>query len=206
MTFSSALDEQVAGGNIGGVAHDPRKLSDGLPAPVDDGACDHLVGLTVPHLRLTSTHGDEVDIADLASGPAVVYVYPRTGVPGVEMPDGWDLIPGARGCTPQSCSYRGEHGAFRDVGVSVFGLSTLSTQAQHEFAVREHLPFTLLSDPEIAVGNALGLPTFLAGGAALYKRVTLIIEAGEIVYARYPVFPADTDADITLAWLRSARP
>ncbi len=178
-------------------------MPDALPAPIDDGACDHLVGLTVPHVRLRSTRGGEVDMADLASGPAVVYVYPRTGVPGVEMPAGWDLIPGARGCTPQSCSYRDDHSAFQRVGATVFGLSTQSLEAQHEFAAREHMPFALLSDPGVEVGNALGLPSFVAGDDVLYKRVTLIIEAGVVVYARYPVFPADTDAEITLVWLRS---
>ena len=202
----AVLDGQVGGGNSAGVAHDPRELPDNLPVPVDDGACDHLVGLTVPPLRLPSTHGGEADIAELAMGPAVVYVYPRTGVPGVEMPDGWDLIPGARGCTPQSCSYRDEHAAFRGVGATVFGLSTVSVEAQTEFAAREHIPFALLSDPEVTVGNALGLPTFVADGDVLYKRVTLIIEAGVIVYARYPVFPPNADAEVTLAWLRSKRP
>lgn len=160
----------------------------------------------MPHLRLRSTNGDKPDIADLSTGKAVIYVYPRTGVPGVEMPEGWDLIPGARGCTPQSCSYRDEHSAFRDIGVNVFGLSTQSTEAQRKFAEREHIPFPLLSDPEVEVGDALRLPTFVAGGDVLYKRVTLILDASEIVYVRYPVFPPNADADVTLAWLRSERP
>lgn len=188
------------------MAHDPRELPDSLPAPVDDGACDHLVGLTVPHLNLESTDGEKLDIAGRSAGATVIYVYPRTGVPGVQMPDGWDLIPGARGCTPQSCSYRNEHSEFRDAGVDVFGLSTQSTEAQREFVSREQIPFPLLSDSQMLAADALRLPTFTTAGEVLYKRVTLIIETGKIVYCRYPVFPSNTDAEVTLAWLRSKRP
>lgn len=157
----------------------------------------------MPHLHLSSTGGGEVDLAALSSGPAVVYVYPRTGVPGVDPLDGWDAIPGARGCTPQSCSYRDEISAFRELGVEVFGLSTQVTAAQQEFAEREHIPFPLLGDPDGELGTALALPTFVAGGDVLYKRVTLIVDDGTIVYVRYPVFPPNTDAGVTLAWLRS---
>ena len=146
-----------------------------------------------------------VDLVAATDGTAVIYVYPRTGVPGVEMPQGWDAIPGARGCTPQSCSYRDDYSAFQVVGVDVYGLSTQSTEAQMEFAGREHIPFPLLSDPDRHLGSTLDLPTFTAGGDVLYRRVTLIVEAGRIVHVRYPVFPPTSDADETLAWLCSTR-
>jgi len=129
-------------------------------------------------------------------------VYPRTGVPGVEMPDGWDSIPGARGCTPQSCSYRDEYAEYQKLGVVVFGLSTQHSDAQVEFASREHIPFPLLSDPDRTVGRALDLPTFSAGGDVLYRRLTLIVESGRIAHVRYPVFPPNSDAGETLAWFR----
>ena len=146
-----------------------------------------------------------LDLVAATDGTAVIYVYPRTGVPGVEMPEGWDAIPGARGCTPQSCSYRDDYSAFQALGVDIYGLSTQSTEAQMEFAARKHIPFPLLSDPEQQLGSALGLPTFTAGGEVLYRRVTLIADAGRIVHVRYPVFPPNRDADDTLAWLRSRR-
>lgn len=146
-----------------------------------------------------------VDLIAATGGTAAIYVYPRTGVPGVAMPDGWDAIPGARGCTPQSCTYRDDYSAFQNLGVDVYGLSTQSTQAQMEFAGREHIPFPLLSDPDRHLGSALDLPTFSAGGDVLYRRVTLIIEAGHIVHVRYPMFPPNSDGNETLAWLRSTR-
>jgi len=187
------------------MAHDPQHLPSSLPAPVDDGACDHLLGLRLPDVPLPSTRGGSIGLVSATEGTAVIYVYPRTGVPGVEMPDGWDAIPGARGCTPQSCSYRDDYAAFQAVGVDVYGLSTQSTEAQMEFVEREHIPFPLLSDPGRLLGSALELPTFTAGGDVLYRRVTLIVEAGRVVHVRYPVFPPNRDAEETLAWLRFTR-
>lgn len=159
----------------------------------------------MPDVQLASTSGEMVSMVEVTHTPAVIYVYPRTGVPGVEMPRGWDAIPGARGCTPQSCSYRDDYSAFQALGVGVYGLSTQSTEAQTEFAAREHIPFPLVSDPDRHLGSALDLPTFTADGDVLYRRVTLIVEAGRIVHVRYPVFPPNSDADETLAWLRSTR-
>ncbi len=187
------------------MAHDPRHLPSSLPAPVDDGACDHVLGLPVPKVRLASTRGEIVDLVAATDGTVVIYVYPRTGVPDVEMPEGWDAIPGARGCTPQSCSYRDDYATFQIVGVDVFGLSTQSTEAQMEFVEREHIPFPLLSGPDRHLGTALDLPTFTPGGDVLYRRMTLVAEAGRIVHVRYPVFPPDADAGQALAWLRSRR-
>ncbi len=176
-------------------------LPAGLPAPVDDGACDHLPGLRLPSLPLPSTAGGLVDLASLA-GTSVVYCYPRTGEPDWEPPQGWDEIPGARGCTPQSCAFRDEHGELQSLGARVFGLSTQDTPYQREAAGRLRLPFALLSDAELAFARALRLPTFTVAGMELIKRLTLVIECGLIEKVFYPVFPPDRNAADAVAWLR----
>jgi peroxiredoxin len=145
-----------------------------------------------------------VDLSAVSSPWAVVYIYPRTGVPGVDPPTGWDDIPGARGCTPQSCSFRDVHAELAALGATVFGLSTQSHDEQVAFAQRQHLPFLLLSDPEQVMGEALRLPTFEADGIVAYKRMTLIARGGAIEHVRYPVFPPDRDAVEVLAWLENA--
>lgn len=183
--------------------HDPTKLPLNLPRPEDDGACDHLRGRYLRHVALRATSGSLIDVSDIPTIWTVVYVYPRTGVPGVEMPSGWDAIPGARGCTPQSCSYRDDYEEFLRLDALVFGLSTQATGAQREFAEREHIPFPLLSDHDHEFGSALELPTFNVQGDDLYKRVTLIARGGAIQHVRYPVFPPNEDAVETLRWLRS---
>ena len=172
-----------------------------LPVPEDDGAADHLVGMAVPPLALPATSGGEIDLAELSRGRLVAYLYPRTGKPGEPLPDGWDDIPGARGCTPQSCSYRDALAEFERLGATVAGISAQSASEQAEFAAREHIPFPLLSDPELGLAEALRLPTFEAAGLALYRRLTLSAEAGSIVKAFYPVFPPDRDAAEVLTWL-----
>jgi len=188
---------------------DYRALPPDLPVPADDGAADHLLGLRLPALALPSTHGGELDLAAAAAaaGTLVLYVYARTGTPGQSSPDGWDAIPGARGCTPQSCALRDHHAELRALGADVLGLSAQTTQEQREFAEREHLPFALLSDPALRLADApLELPTFEAGGMRLYKRITLIADAsGTIAKAFYPVFPPDRNAADVLAWLRGRR-
>ncbi len=173
----------------------------GLPVPEDDGAADHLAGLTVPSLGLPSTSGDTTDLAELATGRLVAYVYPRTGTPGQPSPSGWNDIPGARGCTPQSCAYRDSLAEFDRLGASVVGISAQSAAEQAEFGAREHIPFPLLSDGGRRLAAELGLPTFEAGGTTLYRRLTFVAEAGTIVKAFYPVFPPDRDAAEVLAWL-----
>ena len=175
-----------------------------LPRPADDGASDHLHGRPLPGVEVLASDGTMVDLSAPPSPWTVVYIYPRTGVPGVDPPDGWDAIPGARGCTPQSCSFRDVHGELAELGATVFGLSTQPHHEQIEFAQREHIPFLLLSDPDQIVGEALALPTFEADGIVAYKRMTLIAHEGVITHVRYPVFPPDTDADEVLAWLQSA--
>lgn len=177
-------------------------LPSGLPEPVDDGACDHLVGMRMPHALLTSTLGRAVDVGALPAGLTVIFCYPMTGVPGQPLPDGWDLIPGARGCTPQACSFRDLYRDFETLGVGVFGLSAQSSAYQREMAERLHLPFEVLSDADLRLTKALGLPTFEAGDMRLIKRLTLVVRDGAIERVFYPVFPSDRGAADVLAWLR----
>ena len=179
---------------------DLHSLPPGLPVPIDDGACAHLQGATLPPVTLAATSGERVTLATLP-GRTVVYAYPRTGVPDRDPPPGWDQIPGARGCTPQSCGYRDQMAAFRAFGARVFGLSTQTTAYQQEAAERLHLPFPLLSDAALELTRALRLPTFVIEGQTLLKRATLVIDAGRIVHVFYPVFPPDRDAAHVLDWL-----
>lgn len=165
-----------------------------LPVPEDDGAADHLPGMALPPL---------LGLDELGRERLVAYIYPRTGVPGVPSPDGWDDIPGARGCTPQSCSYRDALAEFERLGATVVGISAQTGAEQAEFATREHIPFPLLSDPDLQLAEALRLPTFEVDGMRLYKRLTLVAEAGEVVKVFYPVFPPDRDAAAVLGWLRT---
>ena len=179
-----------------------HQLPADLPVPVDDGAADHLVGLEVPALRLESSAG-VVDLAELGSKLAVLYVYPATGAPGRPSPDGWDAIPGARGCTPQSCAFRDHAGELTDLGARVAGLSAQPVAAQVEFARREHVPFPVVADPELRLRDTLALPTFEFGGTTLYRRITLVIEAGRVRHVFYPVFPPDRNAADVVEWLRA---
>jgi peroxiredoxin len=182
-----------------------------LPVPVDDGAADHLRGAAVPSLVLGSTAGAAVNLAALASGPAVLFFYPRTGEQGKSAGPEWDLIPGARGCTPQSCGFRDLHGEFRALGVAVAGVSTQTTAYQREFVERNHVPFSLLSDADLALTRALRLPTFefpvTSGGlTTLIRRMAWFLESGRIARVWYPVFPPDRNAEMVLTWLRTTRP
>ncbi len=176
------------------------RLPEDLPTPEDDGACDHLPQTQLPSVQLPSTGGDAVDLSQL-SGRTVVYGYPMTGRPDMTLPDGWDEIPGARGCTPQSCSFRDHHEELRELGARVFGLSTQSTEYQREASERLHLPFELLSDGDLAFARALRLPTFEADGMTLIKRLTLIVDDGRITKVFYPVFPPDRSAQEVVEWL-----
>jgi len=172
-----------------------------IPAPVDDGAAKHLKGARVASVPLLATDGTTVNLSKLPS-TVVVYAYPRTGKPGVENPEGWDLIPGARGCTPQSCAFRDNFRKLKSLGVSrLFGLSTQDTAYQREAAERLHLRFPLLSDEKLMFTEAMRLPTFQTSGLTLLKRVTLVIEDGTIQHVFYPVFPPDQNASEVAAWL-----
>ncbi|MBA4788949.1 MAG: peroxiredoxin [Pseudomonadota bacterium] len=180
---------------------DWTQLPETLTAPEDDGAASHLPGLELPIVRLPGTHGQMVDLSAL-SGRAVIYCYPRTGVPGVPNPDGWDEIPGARGCTPQSCAFRDNFQDLTARGVShVFGLSTQTTEYQSEAAQRLDLPFPLLSDHLLSFTRRVNLPTFTADGMTLVKRITLVIEDGVITHVFYPVFPPHLNAEEVVAFL-----
>lgn len=185
------------------VLHDPTQLPDDLPAPKDDGATAHLRGMRLPPLPLAATNGTKVDLSGLR-GRTVIYIYPRTGKPGQALPTGWDAIPGARGCTPQSCSFRDHFGDLQKAGVNqLFGLSTQDTAYQKEAADRLHLPFLILSDETLEFTRLLDLPTFKVDGMELIKRMTLIIDDGVITHVLYPVFPPDKSAGETLRWLQS---
>lgn len=173
-----------------------------IPAPVDDGAARHLAGLRVPSVSLPATDGQSVDLSAL-NGLFVVYAYPRTRKPGIDNPDGWDLIPGARGCTPQSCSFRDHFAEMKSLGVGhLFGLSTQDGEYQAEAAARLHLPFPILSDEDLALTGAMGLPTFETNGMTLLKRLTLVIRDGVVEHSFYPVFPPDRNAGEVIEWLK----
>lgn len=176
-------------------------LPDDLPRPLDDGAASHLQGTKLPNVALAATDGTTVDIGAIP-GRFVLYIYPMTGRPGVALPDGWDSIPGARGCTPQSCAFRDHYAELKSLNAAVFGLSTQSTDYQKEARDRLHLPFELLSDRDHRLKEMLRLPTFKTAGMELYKRLTLIVENGRIEKVFYPVFPPDRNAADVLAWLR----
>lgn len=179
-----------------------RSLPDDLPVPEDDGAADHLPGMRVPSIPLPTTSGSTIDLASL-DGRTVVYAYPRTGRPGQAPPTGWDAIPGARGCTPQSCSFRNHHADLQALGARVFGLSTQDTAYQQEVTERLHLPFDLLSDEDLMLTTALKLPTFQIDEMTLTRRLTLVIRDGSIEHVFYPVFPPDRNAADVIEWLSS---
>ena len=186
--------------------HDPLALPPDLPAPSDDGAARHLVRARLPRIALPSTDGRTVDLADLTAERTVLYCYPRTGRPDEEplTPD-WDAIPGARGCTPQTCAFRDHHAELRASGTDVFGISTQRREDQREVVARLHLPFSLLSDHDLELTRALRLPTFEVAGHVLLKRLTLVVRDGRVEHVWYPVFPPDRHAEEVVAWLR-ARP
>ena len=172
-----------------------------LPAPQDDGATAHLIGASLPDLSLPSTSGGQVHLGSL-KGTSVVYIYPMTATAEGAIPDGWDTIPGARGCTPQSCAFRDHFGDLQALGVStVFGVSVQDTAYQREAAERLHLPFPLLSDAAFRLQKALILPTFDDAGMPLLKRMTWVVEDAMIVKVFYLVFPPDRNAQDVLDWL-----
>jgi peroxiredoxin len=173
-----------------------------IPAPTDDGGAAHLRGLKVPAVSLLATNDTMVTLSQL-TGRTVVFAYPRTGEPGkIALVDDWDMIPGARGCTPQTCAFRDLHSELKTAGAAhVFGLSTQSNAYQAEMASRLHLPFPVLSDEKLELTQALHLPTMEVAGLTLIKRMALIIDDGHITHVFYPVFPPDRNAGDVLEWL-----
>ena len=188
------------------INHDPTVLPDDLPAPLDDGAARHLTGARLPDIALAATDGSSVSLSRL-TGRTVVYIYPRTGRPGQATPTGWDGIPGARGCTPQSCGFRDHFADLKRLGVAhLFGLSTQTTTYQREAAERLHLPFAILSDEQLALTRALNLPTFSVDGMTLIRRMAWVVDDGVITKLFYPVFPPDKSAEEVVNWIRAPRP
>ena len=186
------------------MASDYTTLPEGLPVPEDDGAADHLPGTRMPDLSLPSTGGTDINVNQ--PGTLVLYIYPRTGKPGEPLPPGWDDIPGARGCTPESCAFRDLNKEIESRGAHVHGLSAQSLEDQHEFAERVQLPYAILSDPQLELASTLDLPTFETAGMRLYKRLTLIARDGRIEHVFYPIFPPDRNAADVLAWLEGNKP
>lgn len=186
-------------------SHNPNILPPNIPIPQDDGAAAHLTGLRLPDIALPATDNTDVNLSRL-SGRTVVYVYPRTGVPGQALPEGWDEIPGARGCTPQSCAFRDHFAELQNLGVAqLYGLSTQDTAYQQEAAERLHLPFPILSDARLTLTTALTLPTFTAAGMTLLKRMAWILDEGIITKVFYPVFPPDKNAEEVIAWIQASK-
>lgn len=184
--------------------HNPLVLPEDLPIPQDDGGARHLIGMRMADLSLPATDGRAVNLSKLM-GRTVVYIYPRTGEPGKPPPDGWDAMPGARGCTPQSCGFRDHHAELKALGVAyLYGLSTQDTAYQREAVERLHLPFSILSDEKLRLARAMRLPTFEIAGMTLLKRMALVIDDGTIAKVFYPVFPPDRNAEEVIAWLRAA--
>ena len=183
-----------------------NELPYGLPRPTDDGACDHLGGMALPHVSLASTSDRMIDVGALGPGRTVIYCYPRTGVPGEALPDGWDAIPGARGCTIQSCAFRDHAAELADLGANLFGISTQATDHQRQMVERLHLTFEVLSDAELSLTTALRLPTFEVDGMRLIKRLTFIVKDNAIEHVFYPVFPPDENAGQVIRRLRDNTP
>ena len=183
-------------------AFDPTVLPDDLPVPADDGAADHLTGAPVPDVTLPATDGRSISLAGIRGHRVVVYAYPRTGRPGVApLVDDWDLIPGARGCTPETCGFRDHHAELQAAGAEVFGLSTQDLSYQRELVDRLALPFPILSDAGLELTRAWSLPTFEAAGQTLLRRLTMVIRDGHVEHVWYPVFPPDKHAAAVLRWL-----
>ena len=186
------------------MSYNYNTLPEGLPVPIDDGQAAHLEGLQLPDISLPSTDGQNFSFY-INSNPKklVIYLYPLTGQPDVALPDGWDEIPGARGCTPQACDFSDHHQQFMSLNTQVFGLSTQMTAYQLVLKNRLHLSFDLLSDVDLKLKQSLNLPTFKVGNLTLYKKLTLIIEENTIKKVFYPVFPPDKHASQVLDWLKS---
>jgi peroxiredoxin len=180
------------------------ELPDDLPVPVNDGECDHLLGMDIPDLSLPSTDGCDINIGSITPSRYIIYCYPLTGNPASSLPCNWDKIPGARGCTPQAVTFKLNYQSIRDTGFNIYGLSTQSPDYQKEFADRMELPFSLLSDEKFEFCNALKLPMFEVDGvsAKLVKRLTLIVSDKKIIKVFYPIFPPTENANNVLSWLQ----
>ncbi|MDP9443047.1 MAG: MerR family transcriptional regulator [Actinomycetota bacterium] len=181
-------------------------LPDGLSVPEDDGLAVHLPERVLPPLAFTGTDGVEVRLDSVTRGRWVLFLYPLTGDPAVDVPRGWDEIPGARGCSQEACGFRDNLAALQERGAEcVLGLSSDAAEYQEDLVRRLRLPYPLLSDPELRLAAALHLPTFEVGGTMLYKRLTMIVEGDRIKHVFYPIFPPDAHAAEVLEWLAASR-
>ena len=178
-----------------------NQLPADLPIPQDDGTTNHLIGMRLPAVSLSATNGETITLSKVG-GKLVIYCYPMTGQPNIALPDGWDQIPGARGCTPQSCSFRDHYQELQALNAAVLGLSVQTTEYQKEMAERLHLPFPIVSDVNYQFQKALNMPTFVAAGVTLLKRVTLIVNNGVIEAVHYPIFPSDSDPAWVINYLK----
>lgn len=183
---------------------DLNTLPEGLPVPADDGACDHLCGMSLPAIQLKATSGRSVSLQTL-NQPTIIFFYPRTGEPDKPAPADWDLIPGARGCTPQSCGFRDLYREFQQLGYQIFGFSSQDTDYQKEFVQRNHIPFEILSDAQFEFIDYMNLPTFEYEGLRLVKRMAWVIQEGVVQKVFYPIFPPNENASAVLSWLKSRR-
>jgi peroxiredoxin len=179
-----------------------NQLPANLPRPKDDGAAKHLPGMALPDLALPSTSNRSVNLSKIAAPRTVIYCYPMTGRPDRKLPDGWDDIPGARGCTPETCGFRDHHKDLARLHADVYGVSTQDTPYQQEMVARLQVPFEVLSDEHLAFAHALRLPTFTVEGMTLLKRLTIVARGGRIEKVFYPVFPPDVHAEEVIAWLK----
>jgi peroxiredoxin len=179
-----------------------NQLPANLPRPKDDGAARHLKGMALPDLELPSTSNRRVNLSKVAAQRVVIYAYPMTGRPDRQLPQGWDDIPGARGCTPETCGFRDHHKDLAKLQTEVFGISTQDTPYQQEMVKRLEVPFEVLSDEHMEFARALKLPTFTVEGMTMLKRLTLVARNGRIEQVFYPVFPPDKHAEEVIAWLK----
>lgn len=179
-----------------------NSLPEDLPIPIDDGKAKHLIGLEMPNISLKSTDLKIKNLKEITKPITVLYVYPKNGVPGKPLPEGWDLIPGARGCTPEACGFRDNFSNFTQENIQVFGLSSQSTSYQSDFVKNQNLSFEIFSDDKFELGDALNLPRFEINNEVLYKRLTLIVKDSKIVHCFYPIFPPDKHAIEVLTWLK----
>ncbi|MFN7904221.1 MAG: redoxin family protein [Pseudobdellovibrionaceae bacterium] len=184
---------------------DLNSLPSDLPVPQDDGACDHLSQLAIPRIILPSTVDRKIDLQKQSQKPTILFFYPRTGEPSMPAPEDWDLIPGARGCTPQSCGFRDLNSEFKELGFEIFGVSSQNSEYQKEFVKRNHIPFEILSDEEFKLTDAINLPTFQYNEMRLIKRMALVLKDGKIVKVFYPVFPPNKNAETVLSWIQKQR-
>ncbi|VAW52529.1 Alkyl hydroperoxide reductase subunit C-like protein [hydrothermal vent metagenome] len=180
---------------------DLYQLPEGLPVPVDDGACNHLEGAPFPSMLITVTPHATYDFSK-EKGINIIFFYPMIGHPDSLPMTGWNEIPGARGCTPQALSYKNYFRQITKLGVRLFGASSQALKEQNDAIDRLKLPFELINDSSFLLSNALKLPTFQFNEIKMIKRLTLVVVDGVIKKVFYPVFPPNKNVDDVIVWLK----